>query len=112
MMFLRRSSRRSGRPRLLSVVVTLVVAFVALVITAGSAFADDYPTATDVGSIPTVGPLFFDGLANDHGCSADVIAAPSRDLVLTAAHCIEGTGAGITFAPGYLDGATPYGSGR
>jgi hypothetical protein len=28
---------------------------------------------------------------------------------MTAAHCIQGTGAGYVFAPGYHDGKTPYG---
>jgi V8-like Glu-specific endopeptidase len=109
MIVLRRRSRRSFRPGLLAALTTLVLSFTSSIVMAGNASADDYPTVTNVGSISTVGPLFFGGLANGHGCSASVIASPSRDLVLTAAHCIEGTGSGITFAPGYLDGATPDG---
>lgn len=105
----RRPSRRPVRPRLLTVLVTTVVSFLTLMTTASSALADSYPTAVNVTSIAAVGPLFFNGLNNSHGCSASVIASPSRDLVITAAHCIQGNGAGIQFAPGYNDGQTPYG---
>ncbi|MBW8801696.1 MAG: trypsin-like serine protease, partial [Streptomyces sp.] len=45
-----------------------------------------------------------------HYCTASVVHSPSRDLVLTAAHCVYGTGLGIEFAPGFDDGATPYGT--
>jgi hypothetical protein len=59
----------------------------------------------------TVGPLFSGGLAADHKCTASVLSA-GRDLLLTAAHCLVGTGAGVQFVPGY-DGTaaepTPYG---
>lgn len=97
-------------PRLVSLLLVVLLAGTAMVVGAGgAAAADDYPTATTVGSVPTVGPLFFDGLANGHDCSASVVASPSRDLVLTAAHCISGTGAGVLFVPGYLDGQQPYG---
>ncbi|MET3807339.1 V8-like Glu-specific endopeptidase [Nakamurella sp. UYEF19] len=91
-------------------VLAVVLSAAAMLVGAGAASAaDDYPTATSVGSVPTVGPLFYGGLADGHGCSASVIASPSRDLVLTAAHCISGTGAGVLFAPGYLNDQTPYG---
>jgi hypothetical protein len=58
---------------------------------------------------PTSGPLFFAGIDHPHGCSASVVASASRDLVLTAAHCITGSGAGIQFAPGYRRGNAPFG---
>jgi hypothetical protein len=67
------------------------------------------PTASTFAGTPTVGPLFRDGLANDHECTASVVTSPSRDLILTAAHCVFGTAAGWQFAPGYRLGATPYG---
>ena len=43
-----------------------------------------------------------------------VVASPGKDLLITAAHCINGgDGSGykkdIVFIPGYRDGATPYG---
>ncbi|HZE49346.1 MAG TPA: trypsin-like peptidase domain-containing protein [Jatrophihabitantaceae bacterium] len=67
------------------------------------------PTASTFDGTPTVGPLFFAGLSAPHGCTASVLASPTRDLIITAAHCIDGTAAGVQFVPGYDRGATPYG---
>jgi hypothetical protein len=67
------------------------------------------PTATSFDGTPRVGPLFASGTGSAHGCTAGVLASPTRDLIVTAAHCITGTGAGMQFAPGYDQGATPYG---
>jgi V8-like Glu-specific endopeptidase len=39
-----------------------------------------------------------------------VIDSPTGDLLITAAHCLSGTGAGWRFVPGYDDGTEPYGS--
>lgn len=64
---------------------------------------------------PRVGAVFSGADATgDHFCTGSVIDSPSRDLVMTAAHCLsDGKGGGfrdnIAFAPGYRDGATPYG---
>jgi hypothetical protein len=81
---------------------------------AGTASADPpappgTPTATSFAGIPTVGPVFRNGLADNHGCTASVLASPGHDLILTAAHCVSGTAAGWLFAPGYDQGRTPYG---
>lgn len=74
------------------------------------------PAAQTVTSIPSVGPLFFPSVLGlgprlrlPHYCSASVVHSPGHDLVLTAAHCVYGTGAGIEFAPGYHDGISPFG---
>ena len=67
------------------------------------------PTAAAFDGVPFVGAVFDDGQSNPHSCSASVVHSPVHNLVLTAAHCIDGTGRGLTFAPGYLNGATPYG---
>lgn len=80
-----------------------------------TASAASLPVARHVPSIRTVGPLFFSALGLGpmlrlpHYCSASVIHSPGHDLAITAAHCVYGTGFGIEFAPGYSDGATPYG---
>ncbi len=50
-----------------------------------------------------VGALFADG---SHFCTASVVHSEAGDLVLTAAHCVRD---GMTFAPGYHDGVTPFG---
>jgi hypothetical protein len=44
-----------------------------------------------------------------HTCSASVIRSSSRDIVMTAAHCMIGKGRGYVFVPGDVDGRTPYG---
>jgi Trypsin len=74
------------------------------------------PAAQTVTSIPSAGPLFFPSLLGlgpvlrlPHFCSASVVHSAGRDLVLTAAHCVYGTGLGFEFAPGYHDGESPYG---
>lgn len=43
-----------------------------------------------------------------HFCTASVVHSPRHDLVVTAAHCVDGGGA-KWFAPGYRDGTAPYG---
>lgn len=104
-------SRFSGaKTTLLLAAITLTAG----VWTAGPAAADPpappgTPTATAFAGTPTVGPIFRHGLSQSHGCTGSVVASPRGDLVLTAAHCVSGTAAGWSFAPGYDDGQTPYG---
>jgi V8-like Glu-specific endopeptidase len=92
-----------------------VIAALALIgICAASATADPAappgtPTAKPVPGTSRVGPLFASGTDAQHGCTASVLASSSRDLIVTAAHCVNGTAAGMRFAPGYDRGATPYG---
>lgn len=45
-----------------------------------------------------------------HFCSASVVHSRTRDLVLTAAHCVSGTGTGLIFVPGYRNGRAPEGA--
>ena len=61
-----------------------------------------------------VGALFASGAGGDHFCTASVVASPGRDLLITAAHCINsGKGGGyrqdIVFVPDYRDGQAPFG---
>ena len=67
------------------------------------------PQAHSFSGLRSVGPLFPSG-SSIHTCTASVIASRTGDLVITAAHCLSGTGAGWRFAPGYDNGAEPYGS--
>jgi V8-like Glu-specific endopeptidase len=98
--------------RRILLVLTAIVAVVG--VGAATAAADPpappgTPTATSFDGVPSVGPLFASGTSTTHGCTASVVASPTRDLIITAAHCLKGTGAGRVFAPGYDKGATPYG---
>jgi V8-like Glu-specific endopeptidase len=61
-----------------------------------------------------VGALFESDAAGEHFCTASVVASPGQDLLVTAAHCLNGgDGSGykknIVFVPDYRDGATPFG---
>ncbi len=62
----------------------------------------------------TVGRLFTTLRGVDYACSATVVSSPSRDLVVTAGHCLhEGSGGefatNVSFMPGYSGGQLPYG---
>ncbi len=70
--------------------------------------ARSVPPGPAAASAP-VGPL-FQPAADVHGCTASVVDSPSRDLLITAAHCVTGTAAGLRFTPGYSRGIAPYGS--
>ncbi|MEU7097632.1 trypsin-like peptidase domain-containing protein [Streptomyces longwoodensis] len=49
-------------------------------------------------------------LAGGHFCTASVVHSPHHDLVVTAAHCLEGgDGTDLVFVPGYRNGKAPYG---
>ncbi|MFF8477944.1 trypsin-like serine peptidase [Streptomyces sp. NPDC015414] len=103
----------TSRPALLGAVVLLALT------SASAAAADDGPeplgvTAEAAMTARTVrvGALFgadrIGGLAGGHFCTASVVHSPQRDLIVTAAHCVDGAG-GLVFVPGYRDGKAPYG---
>ncbi|MEV7687376.1 trypsin-like serine peptidase [Streptomyces bungoensis] len=104
----------TSRPALLGAVVTLALT------SASVAAADDAPGPFAVTSVAgataqsaRVGALFgadrADGLAGGHFCTASVVHSPGRDLIVTAAHCVDGDDSDLVFAPGYRDGRAPYG---
>lgn len=57
-------------------------------------------------SSSAVGALFQPGRTS-HFCTAAVVDSPHGNVVVTAAHCLAGTGIGLRFVPGY----GPSGSG-
>ena len=70
------------------------------------------PTATSFGGVPTVGTLFYTTGSGAHFCTASVVDSAHENLVMTAAHCVYGSGysTNIEFVPGYHDGRRPYGA--
>jgi V8-like Glu-specific endopeptidase len=63
---------------------------------------------------PRVGALFSHSASGNHFCTASVVDSPGHDLLITAAHCIDGGkksgyNQDIVFIPDYNDGAEPYG---
>ena len=72
------------------------------------------PDAHSAPAALRVGALFERDASGGHFCTASVVASPGEDLLITAAHCVNGgDGSGykqdIVFIPGYRDGAAPYG---
>jgi hypothetical protein len=64
------------------------------------------------------GKLFFNLAGQDLACSATVVRSRSRNLLMTAGHCVVKPGGGgvepvwatnMAFVPGYRNGATPLG---
>jgi hypothetical protein len=80
-------------------------------LTMGSpARADAIPTATPVpAGIRAVGPVFPAGVGSAHECTGAVVRTARANLVLTAAHCLTGSGTGVQFVPGYHAGVAPVG---
>ena len=61
-----------------------------------------------------VGALFVRLDSTNHFCTASVVTSPGRDLLITAAHCIDGGKGGgyhqdIVFIPDYRNGEAPVG---
>src|SRR5215469_12763507 len=64
------------------------------------------------GQTSTVGALFTlsGGQPQNHFCTASVVDSPTGNLIVTAAHCMQGQRPGhVVFAPGYSAGGAPYG---
>jgi V8-like Glu-specific endopeptidase len=70
------------------------------------------PTATMFDGVPTVGALFFTTGGRAHFCTASVVLSATRDLILTAAHCVYSSSyvTNVEFVPGYHSGDQPYGA--
>lgn len=102
-----RARARLSLPRLVVLVAAVLAGSSGL--GAGPAAAAPRPPAADTS---TIGPLFLSAGTTEHYCTASVVDSPHRDLLVTAAHCVFGTGSGIVFAPGYHDGHEPYGTWR
>jgi Trypsin-like peptidase domain len=66
------------------------------------------PTSSATAGMPELGPLFANG-SRTHDCTASVVDSSHGDVLLTAAHCVSGSGAGMVFAPGFHNGISPFG---
>jgi V8-like Glu-specific endopeptidase len=102
---------RPGRPAVLFTAVSAAVATgVALSPPAGSVEIRSVP----FGQTSMVGALFTvlpGGKLGGHFCTASVVDSPSGNLVITAAHCVQGrTLRTMAFVPDYSDGHIPYGT--
>jgi V8-like Glu-specific endopeptidase len=70
------------------------------------------PHAATFDGVPTVGALFYTTGSGRHFCTASVVDSDTENLVITAAHCVYGSGYSthLEFVPGYRDGRQPYGA--
>lgn len=61
--------------------------------------------------VSEVGALYTRSSPSFHDCSASVIDSAAGDVLMTAAHCVSGNAAGMTFVPDARPGrdAEPYG---
>ncbi|RNI17778.1 trypsin-like serine peptidase [Flexivirga caeni] len=93
-------------------VATLVVTTAVAASGQASAHANQQasiPTAVQSSGSSIVGVIFRPG-SDDQVCTATVINSHTQNLVLTAAHCLTGSGAGWRFAPDYHSGKAPLGT--
>jgi len=67
------------------------------------------PRSTLTLGLPAIGALYASAETTEHGCSASVVDSPRGNTLITAAHCVSGSGAGMVFAPGEHGGDAPYG---
>jgi V8-like Glu-specific endopeptidase len=61
-----------------------------------------------------VGAIFASGPGGNHFCTASVVSSPGHNMLVTAAHCVNGGKKSgyeknIVFIPAYRDGTEPYG---
>jgi V8-like Glu-specific endopeptidase len=67
------------------------------------------PVAKSTVGVSEIGALYPAG-SDKHDCTAAVVKSAAGDTLITAAHCISGTGRGMTFEPEEHGGTAPYGS--
>lgn len=69
------------------------------------------PDPVHFNGVPTVGALFFTTGSKAHFCTASVVDSVTLNLVLTAAHCVYGSGyaTNIAYVPEWHSGVSPYG---
>lgn len=67
------------------------------------------PVAARSAGVPEIGALYTSAHALEHGCTASVVDSLRGNILVTAAHCVKGSGIGMMFAPGQRGRRTPYG---
>ncbi|MBO1416922.1 serine protease [Streptomyces sp. FH025] len=94
-------------------------ALTALLLASGTACGgqDKAPTAEVAQPSPArdrIGTLSVHNAQGPRACTASVVHSPGRNLLVTAAHCVQnqrvGLLDGLVFTPGYRNGYSPYGT--
>ncbi len=66
-------------------------------------------TSTRTSGVPEVGVLYAGSGATKHTCTASVVHSGRGNTLVTAAHCVAGSGVGMVFVPGQSGARAPYG---
>ncbi|GGN25295.1 trypsin-like serine peptidase [Streptomyces fuscichromogenes] len=114
---MKRTSGISANSRRVVLCAVVILAVTSASVAAADEAAGPFGVTAVVGATAEsarVGALFgadkAGSLSGNHFCTASVVHSPQRDLIVTAAHCIDSGGdAGLVFVPGYRDGQAPYG---
>src|ERR1700741_5292541 len=67
------------------------------------------PASRTSSGVSEIGALYASAGATQHGCTAGVVHSPDGNTLITAAHCVSGSGAGMVFVPGEHGAEAPYG---
>lgn len=77
-----------------------------------SARSAHMPTSSTSTGVPRIGALYASASAPEHACTASVVHSRAGNTLITAAHCVSGSGAGMVFVPGQHGAVAPYGRWR
>jgi V8-like Glu-specific endopeptidase len=67
------------------------------------------PASSTSTGVAEIGALYASASATKHDCTATVVHSTHGDTLITAAHCVAGSGAGMVFVPGQRGAQAPYG---
>ena len=107
--------RHATASRFIAAAVLVVMLGLGLVLTGlarGRAGSGHIPSARTFAGVPRIGALYTSAGASQHTCTASVVDSPDHNTLITAAHCVHGTGAGVVFVPGAYDRQAPFGRWR
>lgn len=81
----------------------------ALGLSAAARSQPSVPVSHTSSATPQIGALYANGSTTHHGCTASVVDSPGGNTLITAAHCVSGSGSGMVFVPGQHGRTGPYG---
>ncbi|MFG2969036.1 trypsin-like serine peptidase [Streptomyces sp. NPDC048288] len=113
---MKRTSRISAPLRRVALCAVVVLVATSASVAAADEAAGPFGVTAVVGATAEsarVGALFSadktGSLSGNHFCTASVVHSRQRDLLVTAAHCVDSDDGSLVFVPGYRDGQAPYG---
>jgi V8-like Glu-specific endopeptidase len=67
------------------------------------------PTSSTSTGVSRIGALYANATTPAHACTASVVHSRAGNTLITAAHCVSGSAAGMVFVPGQNGTRAPYG---